>query len=192
KAQKFDTNSQLKAREISMNLIRNKSYFLFLLKLGAVSQFVAGFTSNRCAIVGHSLGAQVQDAIHTTPPAFILHKSCRQHPSFVCNQAGLVAVSQSRRSASRNEVFALMAKKSDKEEEKNIFQKVGDGIKTAWQIFFISATVLSIALAADSIYKLTQQPITLETLGPALGNLLPVAALGYAGAARLVALAVRL
>jgi len=85
-----------------------------------------------------------------------------------------------------------MAKKSDKEEEKNIFQKVGDGIKTAWQIFFISATVLSIALAADSIYKLTQQPITLETLGPALGNLLPVAALGYAGAARLVALAVRL
>mmetsp|Transcript_18850 Transcript_18850/g.24283 ORF Transcript_18850/g.24283 Transcript_18850/m.24283 type:complete len:244 (-) Transcript_18850:60-791(-) len=80
---------------------------------------------------------------------------------------------------------------SGNDEKEPLIKRIGNGIKTAGQVFLVSATVLSIVLAADSIYKLTQQPITLQTIGPALGNLLPLAGLGYVGAVRLVSALVR-
>jgi hypothetical protein len=102
-------------------------------------------------------------------------------------------------SSSRSSDFALYAKKQKKksrdevdvEAEKNALQRTGDVVATAWKGVLLVVTVSSVVLAVDSVIKLRSQPITLTTLGPALGNLLPLAAFGFAGVLRLAGLVVR-
>jgi hypothetical protein len=102
-------------------------------------------------------------------------------------------------SSVRSSSFALHAKKkkkkgkddADVEAEKNALQRTGDVVATAWKGVLLVVTISSVMLAVDSVIKLRSQPITLTTLGPALGNLLPLAAFGFAGALRLAGLVVR-
>jgi hypothetical protein len=115
------------------------------------------------------------------------HKDVQQRSSFITG------------SSSRSTNFALHAKKTKKkvkddadvEAEKNALQRTGDVVTTAWKSVLLVVTISSVVLAVDSVIKLRSQPITLTTLGPALGNLLPLAAFGFAGALRLAGLVVR-
>jgi len=82
--------------------------------------------------------------------------------------------------------------RGDEDSKKSPWTNLKETFETAGKVFFLTAIIISVVLAAQSIYKLTQEPITLATLLPAMGNLLPFAAIGYIGAVRLVTAAVRL
>ncbi|CAM9755826.1 unnamed protein product [Phaeothamnion confervicola] len=80
----------------------------------------------------------------------------------------------------------------DNEEEPSTLSRLGSYVGTAWNLFVVGVTVTSVVLAVDSFQKLRTQPLTLDTLLPTIGNLLPLASLGYFSVLRLVGVVVRL
>ncbi|KAG5177693.1 hypothetical protein JKP88DRAFT_281865 [Tribonema minus] len=74
----------------------------------------------------------------------------------------------------------------------SLLQSTKNALQSAWKGLLLLITISSIVLAIDAIVKLKSQPLTLDTLLPTLGNLLPLAAFGVTGVVRLVGVFVRL
>ncbi|KAG5191472.1 hypothetical protein JKP88DRAFT_231144 [Tribonema minus] len=79
-------------------------------------------------------------------------------------------------------------KTASSDNDESSTRSIGEVVRSAWNGLLVALTVASVVLAVDAVVKLKTQPITLDTLG----NLLPLAAFGVAGAARLVAVLLRL
>ena len=83
------------------------------------------------------------------------------------------------------------AEKRKSGKSKSVLGKAGDAAKATFNAVMAAGTVVSLLLAAQTLWELQGTPLTLSNAVPTLSKLLPLTGIGVFGAAQLVGLVAR-